>query len=124
MAELKGIVRIVDADVVGEMPIQHALTKVKGVSFMLANAACSALKLDRKKQVGYLTPEEINKITDCLKNPKKYNIPSWLFNRRRDAETGEDTHIISADLILRLLLLSFQNPQKSPILYRPCWLQP
>ena len=30
----------------------------------------------------------------------KYNIPTWLMNRRKDRETGEDKHILSSDLDL------------------------
>jgi small subunit ribosomal protein S13 len=28
-------------------------------------------------------------------------LPAWLFNRRKDAESGKDSHLISADLVLR-----------------------
>lgn len=99
--ELKGVVRLVDKDVAGNIPIQHALTKVRGVSFMLANALCSVLKLDRSKKVGYMNQAEIKKIEDCLKSPIKHGIPGWLLNRRKDIETGEDTHLISGELILK-----------------------
>ena len=28
-------------------------------------------------------------------------VANWLFNRRKDSETGKDMHLISADLVLR-----------------------
>lgn len=99
-AELKGIVRIIDRDIVGTMPIRYAIARGKGVSFMMANAICSVLKLDPEKKVGYVSSEELKKIEDCARNPVKYGIPNWLFNRRKDLETGEDKHLVSAELDL------------------------
>lgn len=98
--ELKGIVRLVDRDIDGHIPLFHAIKRGKGISFMFSNAVCVVLNLDEKKLVGYCTPDELKTIEDCVKNPAKYKIPSWLFNRRKDKETGEDRHVISADLDL------------------------
>jgi small subunit ribosomal protein S13 len=36
-----------------------------------------------------------------FEEPAKYNLPSWMFNRRKDTETGKDLHLLSADLALR-----------------------
>lgn len=98
--EMKGITRIGDKDVKGDVRISHALTLTKGSSFMFANAVCSVLKLDRSKKAGLLTDEEAKKIEDCLRNPLKYGIPVWLLNRRQEPETGEDKHLISSELEL------------------------
>lgn len=98
--ELKGIVRLVDKDIDGNTPIRHALAKGKGLSFMMANAICAALKLDPTRKIGYFSSEDLNKIEDCARDPAKYNIPEWLFNRRKDRETGKDRHIVSAELDL------------------------
>ena len=98
--EFKAILRIADKEIKGEIPIYHAISLVKGSSFMFANAIRHALKLDKNKLSGEFSTEEIERIEDALKNPSKYNIPSWLFNRRKDIEEGEDKHLISADLDL------------------------
>lgn len=98
--ELKGIVRVIDKDVEGRVPIRHALSKGHGVSFMMANAICHVLELDPEQKVGYISRAELDKIEDCAKNPSKYDIPSWLFNRRKDIETGKDKHLVSAELDL------------------------
>ena len=42
--------------------------------------------------------DEIKKINDVIVNPKDYKVPSWMLNRRKDLETGQDRHLISADL--------------------------
>jgi len=96
--EFKHVVRLVTADVDGNKHLLYGLAKVKGVSYMYANAVCRALGLDVTQKVGYLSDETIEKLNDAVKNPAKYGIPGWLFNRRRDLETGEDLHLIGGDL--------------------------
>lgn len=92
------LVRILSEDIDGNMGIYVGLTKIKGVSWGVANAVCKTLNIDKKKKVGSLTPEEIKRISDFIKNPK---IPTYLLNRRKDFETGEDKHLSSSDLDLQ-----------------------
>lgn len=96
--KIRGIVRIVGTDVKGETQLFTSLQKIKGVGGSLANAVCRVHGLDRNRRVGTLTDGEIKKIEETLKNPEKFGIPSWTFNRRKDLETGEDKHIVGPDL--------------------------
>ena len=99
MAEqVKGIVRISGTDVKGETQLFISLQKIKGVGGSLANAVCRVHRFDRNRKIGTLTDKEIKKIEETLKNPTKFGIPSWAFNRRKDLETGEDKHIVGPDL--------------------------
>ena len=98
--EFREIIRLGDKDIGGNVPMGHALTKPKGSSYMFANAVCKVLNLDIKRKCGDYTVKEVEKIEDVIRNPAKYNIPTWLMNRRRDRETGEDKHILSSDLDL------------------------
>jgi len=98
--EFREIIRLGDKDIRGNVPMGHALTKPKGSSYMFANAVCKVLNLDIKKKCGDYTVKEVEKIEDAIRNPAKYNIPTWLMNRRRDRETGDDKHILSSDLDL------------------------
>lgn len=100
-AEFKAILRIADKEVKGEVPVGHAVSLASGSSFMFANAIVKVLKLDKSKKVGYLSTAELDKIEEVMKNPAKFGIPSWLFNRRKDIDTGEDLHLVSSDLDLR-----------------------
>ncbi|MDD5418180.1 MAG: 30S ribosomal protein S13 [Candidatus Nanoarchaeia archaeon] len=95
--KLKGIIRILGADIKGHRSIEQALWAVKGVSQALSHAVIRILDIPAHKKAGSLTKEEIEKIEDVIKNPKKYNIPSFMFNRRKDYETGEDVHVTSTD---------------------------
>jgi small subunit ribosomal protein S13 len=91
------IVRILSSDIEGKTTIYAGLTKIKGVSWSFANAICKSLNLDKKKKIGALTDKEIEKISEFVKNP---TIPLYIYNRRKDFETGEDKHLIGSDLDL------------------------
>ena len=101
MAEQKReerIVRILSKDIEGIMKVYPGLTKIKGVSWSLSNAICKALKIDKTKRIGTLTESEIAKISEFIKNP---TVPEYLFNRRKDFDTGENQHLVGSDLDLK-----------------------
>ncbi|MBW2967740.1 30S ribosomal protein S13 [Candidatus Woesearchaeota archaeon] len=96
--DYRHIVRIADTDLDGAKPIGHALNKIKGVSFMFANAVCIFSNVDKQKITGQLSADEIKRLNEVLRNPGKYGFPAWMLNRRKDSETGDDRHILGADL--------------------------
>jgi small subunit ribosomal protein S13 len=98
MADYKHIIRVVNTDLDGSKPIYHALTKIKGVGVMMANATCNAAKIKRTLKAGDLEQEAIAKLNDVILHPGDYDIPEWLFNRKKDPETGEDKHLASGEL--------------------------
>jgi small subunit ribosomal protein S13 len=99
--EYRHILRIMGTDVEGTLKTIYALTKIKGVSLSLANAILKKAGINQDLRVGFLTETEINKIEEIIREPIKYGLPQWLFNRRKDSEERRDTHLISADLVLR-----------------------
>ena len=98
MAEFAHIIRIANADLKGEKQILYALTNIRGVSYSFSNFVCTVAKVNKTKKVGYLTDKEIKMLSDVISNPKKFNIPLWLLNRRKDPETNEDKHLITDDI--------------------------
>lgn len=96
--ETSKIVRIMQTDIPGEKQTYIGLTKIKGVAFSISNATCHKLKIPKNKKVEDLSEEEIKKIEKFIQNP---SLPSFLLNRRKDLETGEDKHLITTDLDLR-----------------------
>lgn len=92
------ILRIMQKDIEGEMKIYPGLTKIKGISWSLSNAACKKMGLDKNRKIESLTESEIKKIEEFLKNP---DIPKYLKNRQRDFETGRDEHLIGSNLELK-----------------------
>ena len=99
--EYRHILRIMGTDVEGTLKTIYAVTKVKGVSLSLANAILKKAGINPDLRVGYLTEAEVNRIEEIIKEPAKYNLPNWLFNKRKNAETGKDIHLISAELVLK-----------------------
>ena len=92
------IVRIANADLDGNKSVGFALKNVKGIGYTFAWAVCKIAGVDAKKKAGYLDDNEIKKISDIVENPVKFNFPVWVFNRRKDPETGEDKHLLGGDL--------------------------
>ncbi len=101
LEEFRHILRIIDTDVDGTLKAPYALKKIKGISLSLANAILKKAGINPNIRTGFLTEANIERIEEIIKDPTKHGIPSWLLNKRKDAETGEDKHLISADLILR-----------------------
>ena len=99
--KVRYIVRLMNTDLDGNKPIYHALNKIHGISYSFANVICNVLDLDKSKKAGIISQEEIKNIEDVIKNPDKYNIPAWMFNRRKDVDTGKDMHIVTSELDLK-----------------------
>ncbi len=96
--EYYSIVRIMQTDIPGHKKVLTGLTYIKGVSWAISNAVCKILKLDENKKIEELNEKEINLITDFLKDPK---LPRFLVNRRKDFETGKDSHLIGSNLDMK-----------------------
>jgi small subunit ribosomal protein S13 len=96
--EIKHLVRIANTDLQGPKQLHVALTKIKGISFMLSNIICNLAKIDKAKKVGTLSDDEVSKIDSIIKEPLKYKIPTWALNRRDDPETSSDMHLLGPDI--------------------------
>jgi len=92
------LIRIMGKDLSGDKKIFFGLTKLKGVSWSIANATCTKLRINPYKKIEELTEQEIKKITEFLKNPE---LPAFMLNRRKDYNLGDDRHLIGADFDLQ-----------------------
>ena len=100
MSETKEIVRIARTGIDGTKPVSKAITALKGVGDMYANAVADQLGYTNKK-IGDLSEEKIDEIEETIKNPDQVEMPEWLRNRRKDRDTGENDHLIESDLELK-----------------------
>ena len=91
----EALIRIQGTDIPGHAAIYPGLTRIKGISFAMANATCLSLGIDKKKKVSDLSEKEMGAISEFIKNPK---VPEWMLNRRKDTETGESKHMLTNDL--------------------------
>ena len=99
--EFRHMLRIAGADVAGTLKTVYALKEIKGISMSLSNAILRKANVNPDLRVGLLSESDVERIEEIIQDPTKYSIPSWLFNRRKDTETGADMHLTSADLVLR-----------------------
>ncbi len=99
--EFRHIVRILGSDSAGTLKVSYAVTEIKGVSLSLANAILKKAGINPDMRAGFLTEADVDKIEEVTKDPAKYGLPAWLFNRRKDSETGKDMHLITSDLALK-----------------------
>ena len=96
-AEFKHIIRIGNVDLPGDKPIKIALKKIKGIGFNMAAVSCNVAGINKSKKAGDLNDAEIKKLDEIISNPEK-NLPSWLYNQRKEYETGEDKHVLIGTL--------------------------
>lgn len=96
--ELKYFVRIANTDLDGNKSIGNALTKIKGVNFMFSNAVLNVAKIEKTRKAGYLLDDEASRIDEIVREPAKFGISSWLFNRKKDPEDGTDKHLTGTTL--------------------------
>ena len=99
--EFRHIVRILGSDSSGTLKVSYAVSSIKGVSLSLSNGILKKAGINPDLRAGFLSEADINKIEEIVKDPAKYGLPAWMFNRRKDSESGKDMHLISADLVLR-----------------------
>ncbi len=100
--EFKHMVRIARRDIDGNKSVINALTDVKGVGVALSGAISKSMDLDLNQKIGYLSDDKITEIEVAIRDPKKYDLPDWMLNRRNDYETGATSHLIESDLMMRL----------------------
>ncbi len=96
--EFRQIVRIAETDVPGNRPLLMALKQITGVGFSMSNAICTVLGLDKRKKIGDLPEAELRAAEEMVRHPEK--LPKWMYNRRKDFESGKDMHLTNVDLKL------------------------
>jgi len=93
------VVRIANTDISGEETLVYGLSRIKGIGYITALAIARKLRLDPTVRVGYLSAEALKRVEDAVNDLTKLGLPSWLYNRRKDYETGQDRHLVGAELI-------------------------
>lgn len=99
MQETKKLVRFMRKDFPGEETIENSLRILKGIGFATAKAVRIKSGLPEKTRMGDLSEEQLSMLSKIIESPAKFGIPHWLLNRRKDIETGIDTHLVEADLV-------------------------
>lgn len=100
--EFRHIVRVAGTDLDGSKKLVYGITRIRGIGPSFAAAVVKAADLKPEMRVGSLTETEVDRLEDVVADPTKYNLPSRLFNRRKDFDSGRDSHLIGPDLALRV----------------------
>ncbi|MCK4859775.1 MAG: 30S ribosomal protein S13 [Candidatus Omnitrophica bacterium] len=116
MSDGEQIVRVQGADLRGNKKIAVALTKIKGVGYNLAKNIVQVSDINENKKVSELSENEIKKLEDIISDPGNYGIPSYMLNRQKDYESGENLHITGSEL--QVLLRDNLNRLKKIRSYR------
>ena len=94
----KHIVRVANVDIQGNRPIRIALTQIKGIGINLADIICVSASIDKTEMAGNLNEEQVKKLNQIAENLAAHGLPAWLFNRRRDYDTGNDMHLLTGNI--------------------------
>jgi len=95
------IVRIANTDIGGDKTVVMGIAQIKGIGRHMAVLIANATGLDKKLKMGKLTDKQIDKIKVILEDIEGI-APGWMLNHRKDIDTGENIHLISSDVELRL----------------------
>jgi small subunit ribosomal protein S13 len=99
--EFRHITRIGETDLDGTLKLTHAISGIKGVGINMANAIVKKGGVNPEIRLGFLSEQELQRLEDVIQNPVKYDLPKWLFNHRKDLDTGRDLHLTGSDLVLQ-----------------------
>ncbi|MCE4609883.1 MAG: 30S ribosomal protein S13 [Desulfurococcales archaeon] len=97
--QFKYIVRIAGTDINGKLKLVYGLSEIKGIGYTTALAITRLLGLDPFMRTGFLTESEIKKLEEVVRDITQLGLPAWMYNRRKDYETGKDKHLIGSELI-------------------------
>ena len=95
--DFKYIVRLADTDLNGEHQLEAELAKVKGIGIRTAGIIAERSGVPRYGKTGDLTDAQVAKLQESIDQITEI-VPTWMLNRRRDLETGEDLHLHGTDL--------------------------
>jgi len=98
VSDFKHIVRIANVDVPGDKSVRVAMTNIKGVGINFSDVVCAVAKVDGKLKAGNLAVTDVEKLNQVLNDPTAAGIPVWMFNRKKDYESGEDKHMLTGTL--------------------------
>lgn len=98
--DFKYIVRLADTDIDGERPVVYGLTAIKGIGIRMATIVVKKSGVQPTVKIGTLSDEDVQRLKDAL-GVLESEAPSWILNREKDYETGEDRHMIGVEVDLQ-----------------------
>jgi small subunit ribosomal protein S13 len=99
--DFRHLVRLVNTDLDGKKSVGTALAYVPGVGKRLAYVVAREASVDAAAVIGNLKDEQIAAINKAIEELTE-TLPTWMLNRRKDPESGEDRHMIGTEITIML----------------------
>ena len=96
------IVRIANKDIKGERKLNLALADVNGIGDRLSTILIKKFNLDKNRQIGELSEDEVLEIRKYVENKEYEGMPVWILNHRKDIATGKNLNLLSNDFNLQI----------------------
>ncbi len=101
-ADIRYIVRIASKDLDGSLPVERALQGIKGIGVRMAKIMATKFEevsgVPGNTPLGKMAEDKDKTLEDIVLHPNNYQVPNWVFNRKKDLFTGKDLHIVMSDL--------------------------
>ena len=91
------IVRIMNTDIDGEMPVMYALRQIKGIGTRVSESIVRETDIPPMMKIGRCDDEQIAQLKNHIQNFSN-EVPDWMVNRKRDPVSGENKHFFGPDL--------------------------
>ncbi|MCA1820108.1 MAG: 30S ribosomal protein S13 [Halobacteriales archaeon] len=99
--EFRHLVRLVNTDLDGKKNVGTALAYVPGVGKRLAFVVAREANVDPTVLIGNLKDPEIAAVNKAIEELTE-TLPTWMLNRRKDPESGDDRHMIGTEITIML----------------------
>ena len=99
--DFKYIVRLSNTDVDGEKSVVYGLSSIKGIGIHMATLITDKAGIPKNIKIGDLKDNQIEKLQNTIDNVIEI-APAWMLNHRKNYETGEDIHLISSEIDMKL----------------------
>jgi small subunit ribosomal protein S13 len=99
--EFRHLVRLVNTDLDGKKNVGTALAYVPGVGKRLAFVVAREANVDPTVLIGNLKDPEITAVNKAIEELTE-TLPTWMLNRRKDPESGDDRHMIGTEITIML----------------------
>jgi small subunit ribosomal protein S13 len=99
--DFKYIIRLSNTDIDGEKTLLYGLTSIKGIGLHMASLIAENVGINKHIKVGDLKDPQIEKLQEMIDNITNI-APIWMLNHRKDYETGEDIHLVSTEIEMKL----------------------
>ena len=99
--DFKYIVRVANTDLDGKYQVIPAIAMVRGLGIRTAAVVAQRAGVNAYQKIGNLSDADVAKLQDAVDGLAEA-LPTWMLNRRKDVDTGEDVQLIGTDVEIKL----------------------